>query len=117
MSSKRCEDHSAPCCRQGIAGRRKRPLAGLILLALMFSFLPFADAAQPPKAESRCLSLRAAIVHLSATFGAEYPRGKQFLARLDQLEGRLASAPPSEQPRLQSQLDMPGSGNRCWPIR
>jgi len=40
----------------------------------------------PPVQPNSVESLRAAIHNLTATFGRKYPRGKEFLARLDQLD-------------------------------
>ena len=109
MSLRRFKDHSVPGCPREFAGCRKLLRAGSILLAVLLSSLWFAasvNTAEPSQSQERRLSLRAAIVDLSATFGSEYPRGSQFLARLDEFERLLASAPLAEQAKLQSQLHL-----------
>jgi len=49
-------------------------------------------------------SLRLAILDLVETFGRRYPKGEEFLARLDDLEGRFRSAPPEALKKLNSEL-------------
>ncbi|MDY0166550.1 MAG: hypothetical protein RBS80_08395 [Thermoguttaceae bacterium] len=49
--------------------------------------------------------LREAIEHLAATYGERYPKGAEYLARLDQMEGALAAATGNEAERLREQFD------------
>ena len=49
-------------------------------------------------------SLRAAIVDLSETFGAAYPNGPKYLARLDRLEGRLGKGDKAGEWRVEVDL-------------
>jgi len=49
--------------------------------------------------------LRLAIADLMATMPARYPRGAEFLARLDDLEQRLAAATPDQMPNLARDLE------------
>jgi hypothetical protein len=49
-------------------------------------------AETPSPIEQRLTSLRTAIVDLSATFGPQYSRGREFLARVEQLEKLAKSA-------------------------
>ena len=60
-----------------------------------------AEVPAPPA--GRFASLRAAIVDLSSTFGPKYPRGPEFLTRLDRLERLAASAPSAAAADIDSQ--------------
>ena len=63
--------------------------AGLVLGALLIT--SSAGAATPAEPNSRA-SLRAAIEDLRSTFGGRYPKGKEFLKRLDDLPAGDAPA-------------------------
>jgi formylglycine-generating enzyme required for sulfatase activity len=47
-------------------------------------------------------SLRLAIEDLTKTFGAKYPKGGEYLARLDKLEARLKAPDPAAQAQLEA---------------
>jgi len=49
--------------------------------------------------------LRLAITDLIATFGERYPRGNEFVARLDALEARNATATPDERVALRPEVE------------
>ncbi len=51
------------------------------------------------------LPLRTAIEDLTATFGPRYPKGKEYLARLDQLAQAVAEADGQEAARLGGELE------------
>ena len=69
-----------------------RLLTGVLLVPGMAGS---AVAASTPET----VALRSAITDLGTTFGARYPGGKAFLARLDALE-QLAALPPEELDKL-----------------
>ena len=55
--------------------------------------------------ETRHRPLRTAIEHHSAIFGVRYPKGEEFLARLDRLAAEMTAADADQLPRLQAQLE------------
>ena len=63
-----------------------------ILLTLGLFAMASPAAAKEPAQLATITSLRAAIEDLTATFGDDYPSGKQYLARLDSLEKQLDEA-------------------------
>ena len=83
-----------------------------------------AATATPP--ESPFPSLRAAVLDLSATFGPEYPRGRELIARLERLEHRVQSTATVDKAGIESDtptahtrlalLNNPFACNRC-PLR
>lgn len=74
-------------------------LMAVMILGLAMSASAATAAAKKPAVKSDTPSspaaasqaLRAAIADLTATFGEEYPRGKEYLARLDAIEKRQAA--------------------------
>ena len=56
---------------------------------------PFRDARAEAEAKMRQINLpglRAAVVHLAAKYGEDYPGGKRYLARIDEIEKELGAA-------------------------
>jgi hypothetical protein len=59
----------------------------------------------PPLQASDLERLRRAIEDLDATFGPRYPRGAEFLARLDRIQARLAGARPDAPAELTREFE------------
>ena len=78
------------------------------------------DAPAGSPAEPSAAALRLAIRDLTETFGARYPRGAEFLQRLDALEERLEAAAAESADEAQKAQGRTGRSCRarpCWPIR
>ncbi len=66
--------------------------AVILLTAVPPRWVPAADdggKSPPPTLPYQCQTLRAAVEDLLETFGTRYPRGREYLQRLDQLTGDL----------------------------
>jgi len=62
-------------------------------------------APEPATPETTLPALRRAIEDLCATFPDRYPRGKEFLARLDGLERRAADVPSAQVGKLREEIE------------
>lgn len=79
------------------------------ILALAVPVFPAAGK-QPATSEARelsarCAAVRAAVNDLMSTFGDEYARGAEFLARLDRIERRLKTAEDADIEALLAEFD------------
>ncbi len=86
-------------------------LCSLLVFGLFLGAFQTASAAEPTAddladdlSRSTVESLRAAVEDLTATFGQEYPKGREYLARLDRLEQQLADAEGAAADALQREL-------------
>ena len=73
-----------------MTGRRSAWTLVLATLAMAAILSPSAWAADA-HLQYRCRTLRAAVEDLIGTFGDAYPRGTEFLTRLERLEGEVAA--------------------------
>jgi hypothetical protein len=91
-----------PCADEKVPQREAKAMSGLVLTLLA----AVAGAEEAPRFdEGNVPGLRGAIADLIETDAARYPRGPEFLARLDGLEKRLSQSTPEQAPAVRHELE------------